>query len=217
MAGSERARRGGKAPAAGRRLPRSFYERGTLEVARDILGMRLVRLLDGERLSGRIVEVEAYIGEDDSACHASRGPTPRNRVMFGPPGHAYVYLTYGVHWMLNAVCEREGFPAAILIRAVAPEEGIQVQKCLRGRSRLEELASGPGRLCQAFAIGGGLYGADLVEGSELFIEEAPPVAEEDVLRGPRIGIAYAVQKDRTAPWRFRLRENPFVSRARDPE
>ena len=104
-------------------LPHEFFARPTLTVARALLGMRLVRLLDGQRLSGVILEAEAYIGETDLGCHAKAGRTRRNAVMYGPPGHAYVYFTYGMHWMLNAVTEPEGFPAAVLLRAMQPQEG----------------------------------------------------------------------------------------------
>src|SRR4030042_3855228 len=107
-------------------LPISFYNRPTLTVARDLLGARLVRILDGVRLTGIITETEAYNGETDLGCHAKSGKTPRNAVMFGRPGHAYIYFTYGMHWMLNAVTEREGFPAAVLLRAIKPLEGIDV-------------------------------------------------------------------------------------------
>ena len=112
-------------------LERAFYARDTLTVARDLLGRRLVRLRDGERLSGTIVEVEAYIGEGDSACHASRGPTRRNASMYGPPGHAYVYMIYGMYHCLNLVTERDGFAAAVLIRALEPIEGLETMQKLR--------------------------------------------------------------------------------------
>ena len=107
-------------------LSRKFYNRPTLTVARELIGARLVRILDGVKLVGIITETEAYIGETDLACHAKAGLTPRTAPMYGPPGHAYVYFTYGNHWMLNAVTEREGFPAAVLIRAIQPVEGIEI-------------------------------------------------------------------------------------------
>src|SRR5262245_63531814 len=107
-------------------LPRDFYDRPTLKVARELIGARLVRILDGVKLVGLITETEAYISGKDLACHAKAGLTPRTRVMFGEPGHAYVYFTYGNHWMLNVVTEKEGFPAAVLIRAIQPIEGIEV-------------------------------------------------------------------------------------------
>ena len=112
-------------------LPREFYNRPTLTVARELIGARLVRILDGQKLVGLITEAEAYIGEGDLACHAKAGRTPRTQVMYGPPGHAYVYFTYGNHWMLNVVTERENFPAAVLIRAIQPIEGVETMSARR--------------------------------------------------------------------------------------
>ena len=112
-------------------LPREFYNRPTLTVARELIGTRLVRISEGSMLVGLITETEAYIGETDLACHAKAGRTPRTRVMYGPPGYAYVYFTYGNHWMLNAVTEQEGFPAAVLIRAIQPIEGMEVMSARR--------------------------------------------------------------------------------------
>jgi len=198
--------------AAGRRLERAFYERPTIHVARELLGQTLVRFWKGKRFAGRIVETEAYIGEADTACHASRGLTARNAVMFGPPGHAYVYFTYGMHWMLNVVTEREGFPAAVLIRAVEPIEGIEaIRRRRRGRSD-RELTSGPARLCTAFAIDRTLNGADLVDGPDLMIEPGPMSAVDAIASGPRVGIDYAAPEDRDAPWRFWIGGNRWVSR-----
>ncbi len=198
------------------RFSREFFARDTLAVARDLLGARLVRMLDGQRLSGIIVECEAYIGQDDTACHASRGRTRRNEVMFGPPGHAYVYFTYGMHWMLNVVTEEDGFPAAVLLRAIQPTEGIDVMRALRqakGKPRKDqELTSGPARLTQALAIDKALNGTDLVAGDALWLEPGNPFPDEMVASGPRIGVGYAAEKDRLAPWRFWVRGNPYVSR-----
>ncbi|GAB4569589.1 MAG: DNA-3-methyladenine glycosylase [Anaerolineae bacterium] len=198
------------------RWSRDFFARDTLTVARELLGARLVRHWNGHRLSGLIVECEAYIGQTDTACHASRGRTRRNEVMFGPPGHAYVYFTYGMHWMLNVVTEPEGFPAAILIRALQPDEGIEVMRKLRSRRRPITsdvlLTSGPARLTQALAIDGSLNGLDMVEGDILWLESGMRVSPEQIASGPRIGIAYAHERDRAAPWRFWIDGNPFVSR-----
>ena len=198
------------------RLPRDFFARDTLAVARDLLGMRLVRVLDGERLTGVIVECEAYIGRDDTACHASRGRTPRNEVMFGPAGYAYVYFTYGIHWMLNVVTGEDGFPAAVLLRAIYPVEGIGTMRALRqakGRPRSErELTSGPARLTQALAVDKAFNGTDLTAGSELWLERGVFVPDDEVARGPRIGINYAAETDRLSPWRFWVRDNTYVSR-----
>jgi DNA-3-methyladenine glycosylase len=128
-------------------LPRRFYERPTLDVARDLLGKVLVHERRGVRTSGAIVEVEAYIGEDDPACHAAPGPTRRNTPMYGEPGHAYVYLNYGIHWMMNIVTEAKGSPAAVLIRALAPIDGLEAMRRRRGVAAVDdELCRGPGNL-----------------------------------------------------------------------
>jgi DNA-3-methyladenine glycosylase len=195
-------------------LPRAFYARPTLVVARELIGKRLVRVVEGRRLSGMIVEAEAYIGEGDTACHASRGCTPRTRVMFGPPGHAYVYFTYGMHWMLNLVTEPEGRPAAVLVRAVEPLEGIEAIRALRPGRPDRELCSGPARVAAAFAIAGADNGADLVEGRGLLVEPYLDPPRGAVASGARIGIGYADPRDRGAPWRFWLEGNLHVSRAR---
>ena len=179
---------------------------------------RYTRILEGERLTGTIVECEAYIGQGDTACHASRGRTSRTEVMFGPPGFAYVYFTYGMHWMLNVVTEEEGFPAAVLLRAIQPQEGIETMRALRqvkGRSRGDlELTSGPARLTQALAIDKTFNGADLGKGGQLWLEPGASVLDNDLVRGPRIGVNYAAKKDRSAPWRFWVRDNPYISRCR---
>ena len=140
-------------------LLRDFYNRPTLTVARELIGARLVRILDGVKLIGLITETEAYVGEKDLGCHAHVGKTNRNAVMFGPPGHAYVYFTYGNHWMLNAVTEREGFPAAVLIRAIQPIEGAEIMSKRRnGRDTF-----GPGKLTQAMGITKSENGVDLTK------------------------------------------------------
>ncbi len=194
------------------RLTRAFFDRDTLVVARHLLGRRLVRMLDGERLSGRIVEVEAYVGEDDQASHARSGRTERNAPMYGPPGHAYVYLIYGMHHCLNTVTEREGFPAAVLIRALEPMEGMDRMRELRGGRTDLPLTSGPARLCQALAIDRGFDGADLCASDALlFLEEGVSVPDDAVDRGPRIGVR-GDERALTAAWRFYLRDNRHVSR-----
>ena len=183
-------------------LPASFYNRPTPEVARDLLGARLVRILDGERLAGVIVECEAYVGEEDLACHASHGKTPRTAVMYGPAGHAYVYFTYGMHWMLNAVTERDGFPAAVLLRAILPLEGGQTMAARRnGRDTL-----GPAKLTQALGIDGRLNGVDLGSTSSgLWVERGEPIAGEDVRRGPRVGLFTVPEPWKSLPWRFQAK------------
>lgn len=194
-----------------KRLPREFYARPTLAVVRELLGQRLVRLLDGGRLAGRIVEVEAYIGQTDQASHARPGRTRRNAPMYGPPGYAYVYLIYGLYHCLNAVTEPAGSPAAVLIRALEPLEGLEVMRRHRpGRSDCD-LTSGPGKLCQALAIDRSLNRADLCQGDALWIEADTSVADELAATGPRIGVR-GDQHALTAPWRFYIRDHPCLSR-----
>ena len=193
------------------RLPRQFYARPTLTVARQLLGQRLVRILHGQRLTGRIVEVEAYIGQQDRACHAARGRTPRTAVMFGPPGTAYVYFIYGMHHCLNVVTEQEGFPAAVLIRALEPLEGLPLMRRQRPGRPDHELTNGPGKLCQALSIGREMNGVDLVSSAVLFIEEDAPVPDEAVQTTPRVNVRGDKQA-LTAPWRFLIGDNPLRSR-----
>lgn len=182
-------------------LPHSFYDRPTLLVARELLGARLVRVLEGTRLSGIIIEAEAYIHEEDLACHARAGRTKRTAVMYGPPGYAYVYFTYGNHWMLNAVSELVDCPAAVLIRAIAPQEGRELMLARRqGRDTL-----GPGKLTQALGIDGQLNGIDLCDPvSELRIEKGKPFEDKDVLTGPRVGLFTVPEPWKSIPWRFRV-------------
>jgi DNA-3-methyladenine glycosylase len=183
-------------------LPQEFYTRPTLTVARELLGMRLVRSLDGARLSGIISETEAYIGETDLGCHAKAGRTKRNAVMYGPPGHAYVYFTYGMHWMLNAVTEPEGFPAAVLLRAIQPLEGLAIISARRqGRDTL-----GPAKLTQTLALDGTFNGADLSDPhSGLWIEAGQPLPESAVLTGSRVGLYTVPEPWKSRPWRFRVK------------
>ncbi len=182
-------------------LPRSFYDRPTLLVARELLGKRLVRILDGTRLAGIICEAEAYIGEEDLGCHARAGRTQRTAVMFGPAGHAYVYFTYGMHWMLNAVTEPEGAPAAVLIRAIEPVEGAETIRARReGKDTL-----GPAKLTRALGIDAKMNGVDLCDRrSGLWIEAGPEVADQDVLTGPRVGLFTVPEPWKSIPWRFRI-------------
>ena len=177
-----------------------FFARSVHAVAPELLGVTL--LVDG--VGGPIVEVEAYDGEDP-ASHGFRGPTPRNASMFGPPGHAYVYRSYGIHWCLNLVCEDEGRPAAVLLRALEPIEGVERMCERRGLEETRLLCAGPGRLCQALAVTGAHDGLAL---------DAPPfelrVPSEpvQVAVGPRIGISVATE----APWRFAVAGSRFLSR-----
>lgn len=170
-------------------LPREYFDRPTLDVARLLVGKYLVRERGGGLIAGRIIEVEAYVGTEDRACHASKGRTARTDVLFGPPGHAYVYLCYGMYEMLNVVTEQEGFPAAILLRAVECE----------GR-----LIDGPGRLTRAFEIDRRLNRWDLTLGQSLWFEDRGEAAPTGALNThPRIGVDYAGEWAHK-PWRFRL-------------
>jgi DNA-3-methyladenine glycosylase len=191
------------------KLARSFYERKTIDVARDLVGMYLVRKHPDGTTIGKIVETEAYVGPEDKACHASRGRTPRTSVMFGAPGHAYVYFIYGFHNMLNIVTEPEGFPAAVLIRAVEPTEEIPLMQARRDMKDIRQLASGPGKLCDAFAIDRSLNGIDVC-GSVLYVEDHNEPAGRIVSR-PRVGVDYA-GRWKNKPFRFLMAENRFISK-----
>ena len=193
------------------KLPRSFYDRPTLDVARDLLGTVLVHEWRGVRTSGAIVEVEAYIGEDDPACHAAPGPTRRNAPMYGEPGHAYVYLNYGIHWMMNIVTEAKGSPAAVLIRALAPIDGLEAMRRRRGVAAGDhELCRGPGNLTKAMRITLAENGADLL-GPRLYLEDRRLEIGE-VAWGPRIGINVGMEH----PWRAWVSGHPAVSRGSAP-
>lgn len=183
-------------------LPRAFYHRPTVEVARELIGMTLVH----GRTAGRIVEAEAYLGREDGAAHASRGITPRTQVLFGPPGHAYVYLIYGIHECLNLVAEPEGAPGCVLIRAVEPQAGIGLMRRRRGVQSLTDLASGPGKLAVAMGITRRQNGIDATAGS-LTVRRPPDLLSPDIGCGPRIG----VKKAADWPLRFYLQGSPFLS------
>jgi DNA-3-methyladenine glycosylase len=180
-------------------LPVSFYNRPTLIVARELLGAHLVSTVGKQRLVGKIIETEAYIGESDLGCHASKGRTVRNTVMFGRAGFAYVYFTYGMHWMLNAVTEAEGFPAAVLIRAIEPLEGVEIMLQRRhGRD-----TKGPAKLTQALGINRSQNGIDLTSrNSELRIEIGEPIPDETVTNSPRVGLYSVPEPWKSKPWRF---------------
>jgi len=170
-------------------LQPSFFDRDAVSAARDLLGTHLVRLLDGVRLSGIIVEAEAYRGEEDLACHARAGRTPRTQVMYGPPGRAYIYFTYGMHWMLNCVAGPENFPAAVLVRAVLPQEGLEVIAARRAGRARTIWCDGPGKLTLAFGIDGGLNGVNLCStAGGLWLEAGDPVPDDRVIAGPRVGL-----------------------------
>jgi DNA-3-methyladenine glycosylase len=192
-------------------LNRAFFRQPTLEVGRNLLGSLLIRQLpDGSRLSGWVAETEAYIGESDLACHARHGMTDRNRAMWGAAGYAYVYFTYGMHWMLNVVTEDEGTPAAILVRAVLPHEGIERMRVRRGGKPDRILADGPAKLCQALAVDGDLYGADLCRaGGPLWFEPGLTVPDHVVTKGPRVGLNNVPEPWRSKPWRFLVEHEPM--------
>ena len=181
-----------------RTLPRAFYDRDTITVARDLLGKYLVHMSRGVERIGRIVEVEAYLGPHDLAAHSARGLTERTKVMFGPPGHAYVYMIYGMYFCMNVVTEREGHASAVLLRAVEPVTNI------------EERTQGPGLLCRAMRIDKRLNGYDLT-GKNFYIA-APAKSEPAVIvKRPRVGVDYAGHWARRH-LRFYIKGNPFVSK-----
>jgi DNA-3-methyladenine glycosylase len=199
------------------KLPRRFYDRPTLEVARDLLGKVLVHDRHGAVTSGVIVEVEAYIGESDPACHAAPGPTSRNEPLYGPPGHAYVYLNYGIHCLVNVVTEAKGSPAAVLLRALDPLDGVDVMRRRRARTTKgrkassgrglphHELCRGPGNLTMAMGITLADNRADLL-GGRLYVEDRG-IAAGEIVWGPRIGIRVGADR----PWRACASAHPAVS------
>jgi len=184
-----------------------FYARPTEEVARGLLGHILVSDVGGRRreTAGRIVEVEAYVGPHDPACHAyGHRRTARTEPLYGPPGTAYVYFTYGMHWCLNAVTEPRDYPAAVLIRALEPIAGFETMRERRGK---EPLCSGPARLCEALGVTGALNGNSLQRGVLRIVGGSKPKRSE-IMTGPRIGITEAADW----PLRFYLKDSPWVSR-----
>jgi len=188
-------------------LSRSFYARETVKVANDLLGKQLGRIKGEARMSGRIVEVEAYRGSDDPASHAFRGRTPRNAPMFGEPGHAYIYFTYGNHYCLNVTTHVNGTPGAVLIRAIEPLEGASVMRRLRPNVSELALTNGPGKLTKALGIDKSLNEIDMTRFGPLFIADAEERGFE-VARSVRVGIR--VGKSRL--WRFYISGNEYVSR-----
>lgn len=190
---------GGNARLQLQRMPRSFYDRNTTTVSRELLGKFLVHRTGGVLRIGMIVEVEAYLGAHDRASHSSRGRTERTKIMFGPPGYAYVYMIYGMHFCMNVVTEGEGYGSAVLLRAVEPVRNLE------GRT------TGPGLLCRAMGIDRALNGHDLVS-EEFYVGSALGSPDPVIVRRPRIGVDYS------GPWakrllRFYIKGNPFISRA----
>lgn len=196
-------------------LSSRFTALPTLKVAEKLLGCYLVRQWEEHELVVQIVETEAYVGEDDKACHAAAGKTRRNEIMYGPPGAAYVYFIYGMHYCLNLVTERDGFPGAVLIRACTPIQGIEAIRIRRPGRKDRELLSGPGRLCAGLAIDRNLNGTDLTSPtSPLFIAKGPPVPKNKVETSSRVGISKSAGEARGYPWRFFIRGDPHVSPGR---
>jgi DNA-3-methyladenine glycosylase len=187
---------------------RAWFDRSALELAPQLLGMLLSHDAAAGRVAGQIVEVEAYLGPEDLAAHSARGRTARNAVMFGPPGHLYVYLVYGMHHCINVVCGPGGKPEAVLIRAAALSEGVEGARARRGPVPDERLAAGPGNLALAFGIGRSLDGADLVSGP---VRIGPRVAEPRIAARPRIGVGYA-REWAERPLRFVIPGDPHLSR-----
>jgi DNA-3-methyladenine glycosylase len=197
------------------RLGRAFYAREeTLAVARELLGKRLVvPAQDGVRVSGRIVETEAYLGAEDKAAHSyGWRRTARTETMYAKGGTAYVFFVYGMHHQFNVVTGPEGTPTAVLVRAVEPEEGIEIMRERRAVTKDRELTSGPGKLCKALAIDRSFDGEDMTKSTRVWLEDAGArISPEEIAAGPRIGIAYA-EEYALKPWRFWMKGNVFVSK-----
>ncbi|MEN8173182.1 MAG: DNA-3-methyladenine glycosylase [Chloroflexota bacterium] len=191
------------------RLERDFYRRDTVLVAGELLGMGLVRLDEGERIAGVIIETEAYRGEEDLACHARAGLTPRTAVMYGPAGHAYVYFNYGMHWLFNIVTEVDGVPGAVLIRGIAATQGLEKISQRRVNRARSEWTNGPAKLCQALGIDKKFNGLDLcAPESAIFIEKRPLISDSCVTSGPRVGLKNVPEPWKSMPWRFKLETTP---------
>lgn len=191
-----------------KKLKRSFFAQPTLQVARKLLGKYLVLKQNGIIFSGKIVETEAYVGKDDPASHAFGRVTPRNQIMYGPPGYAYIYFIYGNHFCLNFVTEKKGSPAAVLIRSLEPMDGIEKMLKNRVSATKENLTNGPGKLCQAFGIDKNLNGCDITSNS-LFVEDRNEEIDQ-IESSNRIGVREGSDKK----WRFYIAKNSFVSKIR---
>ena len=196
-----------------KKLPKEFYTRDLLTVARELLGKILVKSEDGKIYSGKIVEVEAYDGSIDEAAHTFLGKTKRNSIMFNEGGFFYVYFTYGAHFCCNVVTGKEGTGTAVLIRAVEPVEGIEEMiknrfgRDLKNEKEKYNLTSGPGKICQAFGINRSHYGEDLT-GEKIYLIAQPEICEENIIISKRIGIRKSVD----LLWRFYIKDNPYVSK-----
>jgi DNA-3-methyladenine glycosylase len=195
-----------------KKIQRKFYNQPTLKVAKLLLGKFLIKKIGKKIISGKIVETEAYVGPNDLASHASHGKTPRNAPMFGPPGYSYVYLVYGLNYCFNVVTEGNDYPAAVLLRALEPSEGIDLMFERRKTAKNDvNLTNGPGKLCQALQIDKSLNNIDLT-GNILWLEDRnEKIKPSEVVAKKRIGVDYA-GKYKNKPWRFYLKGNKFVSK-----
>jgi len=195
-----------------KKLKRNFYNQSTLKIAQDLLGKFLVRKIGKKIISGKIVETEAYVGPNDLASHASHGKTTRTAPMFGPPGYAYVYLVYGLNHCFNIVTEGKNYPAAVLIRAIEPTEGVDLMRRLRHAPHDERnITNGPGKLCQALKIDKSLNNFDLTKNILWLEDRGIKIKPSEIIAAKRIGVDYA-GKYKNKPWRFYLRGNLFVSK-----
>ncbi len=192
-----------RVPITMKPLPESFYARDTVKVARDLIGQILVRQEGRKRITGLIIETEAYRGEEDLACHCRVGRTPRTEIMYGPAGRAYVYLIYGIYWLLNIVTEGDGKPGAVLIRSLEPLEGDEFIASRREGQDRDNWTNGPGKLSQALNIKGALNGLNVCSGdSPLFIAQGKVITPEAIQSGPRIGLDSVPEPWRSKAWRF---------------
>ncbi|MCX8009793.1 MAG: DNA-3-methyladenine glycosylase [Ignavibacteria bacterium] len=189
------------------RLGEDFFSRPTLRLAKDLLGKILVRRIDEKILKGKIVETEAYVDRNDLAAHSAAGKTARNKVMFGEPGLAYVYFTYGMHYCFNIVAEKIGRGCAVLIRSLEPIEGLEFMMKFRGTDSIENLTNGPAKLCEAFNIDKRLNGCDLKTSNELFLIDSE-ISQFKIVQTTRVGIKQSIDKK----YRFYIKGNPFVSK-----
>ena len=187
-----------------------FYQRPAEQVARELLGQRIVHVINGYRISGYLLETEAYDGEIDGACHARSGKTERNAPLYGPPGLAYVYFTYGIHWLLNVVTRPQNEPAGVLFRAVFPDEGIEIIRHNRTGQARKNWCNGPAKLTRAMAVTGDQNLLPLYSSaSPLHLEPGFPIPTEMIQTSPRIGIDYAPEPWKSMPWRFFVAEKQF--------
>jgi DNA-3-methyladenine glycosylase len=185
------------------RLNEVFFSRNTIEVARDLLGKRLVRQIGTQRISGIILETEAYRGEEDLACHARSGRTPRTEIMYGPAGWIYIYFIYGMHWLLNFVTEQDGFPGAVLIRSIQPIEGKDFISRRRNGQPERHWTDGPAKVCQSLNIDGKFNGVNAcAPNSLIYLESGFELKPELIQTGPRVGINAVPEPWKSIAWRF---------------